>query len=283
MSWVLSTALAVPFTTTSETFDFVVGGVTYTATIGAATYRINLAPSATDALRVLAAAILAAPGLAAAQPAMTVTVTISATTGLVTIDSNTLFKCTTLHSTTLGKVLGFTAAMGSAALTDTGTRQPWYLGLFVCASGGVWVPKRSGAREKAAGGVVYTFAGSTTHYERELASDLIPWDATRATEAESPATPFYPVPQYLHDVAGVSVATRVWGLVDVWAAAGNVDCALALESWQDVVASTSERFYVGRLSTDLPEPGRQDPLWSRYVTLPWGFVLPTSGQTGTRA
>ena len=41
------------------------------------------------------------------------------------------------------------AAMSAAALLLTATRQPWYLGLFVSASGGVWTPRRSGARERA--------------------------------------------------------------------------------------------------------------------------------------
>ena len=145
------------------------------------------------------------------------------------------------------------------------------------------MPRRSGARERASGGLVYSFAGTTTHYERELESSLIPWDATRATEAESPATPMYAVPQYLYDVAGLTVPTRVWGVVDLWAAAQNGDCALALENWPDVVASTSERYYVGRLATDLPEPERLDPVWNRYVMLKWGFVLPSTSSTATRA
>lgn len=284
MSWDINTALAVPFTTTSETFSFVVGVTTYTGTLAAGTYKVNLATSATDALRVLAAAMLAAPGLLGAIPSITFDVTISATTGLVTIESNNAFKCTTLHSTTLGKVLGFTAA-GSLALTDTGTRQPWYLALFVGAYGGVWQPRTPGGVERTAGGVVYSFSGSGTAYDRDLTVEFVPWTPTVVTEVGSPGTPAYPDDAYLSDLAGVGTSTRAWSLLDVLTAARNRQCSIAIGTWQTVVSSTSERYHLPYLMPDGldAELSRMDDRWPKYMSTRLSLVLPTSSATATRA
>lgn len=282
-SWSITAALAVPFTLTSTSFEFSIGVTTYTATVAAGTYRISLASSTADILRVVSAAMLAAtpsvPG------GMTLDVSLDATTGLVTVTSNNALKLTTLHSTLLGRILGVDTPTGSAALVVTADRQPWYLALFCGLHGGAWKPSRSGAVERTAGGVVYSFAGTLASYDRELMASLIPWGPTEATEAECPATPFYPLPQY-REALGVTSTARVWGLLDVWTAAQNagasIGCALST-TWQTARASTTERYDVGSLAADVLEPTRQDERWARYLSTRFSFVLPTSGQTGTRA
>ena len=281
-TWSISAVLAVPFTLTSTSFEFIIGATTYTATVAAGTYRIGLASSSADILRVVAAAILAAtpsvPG------GMTMDVSLG-DTGKVVFTSNNALKLTTLHSTLLGRILGVDAATSVAALVVTAERQPWYLALFCGLHGGAWKPLRSGASERTAGGVVYSFAGTLTSYDRELAADLIPWGPTEATEAECPATPFYPLPQY-REALGVTSTARVWGLLDVWVAAQNagasIGCALST-TWQTARTSTTERYDVGSLAADVLEPQRQDERWARYLSTQFSFVLPTSGQTGTRA
>jgi len=280
-TWTITGALAVPFALPSTSFDFVVDSTTFTATVAAGTYRINLASSSADILRVLQAAMLAAPGL---PGDVTIAVAIDGDTGLVGIACSVAITLTDLHSTLLGRILGF-AASDPANLTQTAARQPWYLALFCGLHGGAWKPSRSGARERTAGGVTYSFAGTLTSYDRELAADLIPWGPTEATEAECPATPFYPLPQYREALGDTSTA-RVWGLLDVWTAAQNagasIGCALTL-TWPTARTSTTERYDVGSLAEDLLEPQRQDERWQRYLSTRWSFVLPTSGQTGTRA
>ena len=281
-SWSISAVLAVPFALTSTSFDFTIGVTTYTATVAAGTYRIGLASSSADILRVVAAAMLAATP--AVPGGMTLDVSLS-DAGLATFTSNNAFKLSTLHSTLLGRILGVDTATGSAALVVAATRQPWYLALFCGLHGGAWKPSRSGARERTAGGVVYSFAGTLASYDREFAADLIPWGPTEAAEAECPATPFYPPPQYREALGDTSTA-RVWGLLDVWTAAQNagasIGCALTL-TWPTARTSTTERYDVGSLAEDLLEPQRQDERWQRYLSTRWSFVLPTSGQTGTRA
>lgn len=281
-TWTITGALAVPFALPSTSFDFIISGTTYTATVAAGTYRVNLASSSADILRVVAAAMLAAPAL---PGGVTFDVTLDSTTGLVTIDSNTLFKLSTLHSTLLGRILGIDVPTPAPALVVTATRQPWYLALFCGLHGGAWTPRRSGARERTAGGVVYSFAGTLASYDREFAADLIPWGPTEAAEAECPATPFYPLAQY-REALGDTSTSRAWGLLDVWTAAQNagasIGCALTL-TWPTARTSTTERYDVGSLAADLLEPQRQDERWQRYLSTRFGMVLPTSGQTGTRA
>lgn len=280
--WSITAALAVPFVLTSTSFEFTIGVTTYTATVAAGTYRISLASSTADILRVVASAMLAAtpsvPG------GMTLDVSLN-DSGLVVFTSNNAFKLTTLHSTLLGRILGVDTPTGSAALTVTADRQPWYVALFCGLHGGAWKPSRSGAAERTAGGVVYSFAGTLASYDRELMASLIPWGPTEATEAECPATPFYPLPQY-REALGVTSTARVWGLLDVWTAAQNagasIGCALST-TWQTARASTTERYDVGSLAADVLEPTRQDERWARYLSTRFSFVLPTSSQTGTRA
>lgn len=281
-TWVINAALAVPFALDATSFDFVLDGTTRTASVAAGTYRVGLAPSGYDILREIRTAMLAAtPSL---PGDVTLDVAISGETGLVTITCSVPISLTDLHTTTLGRVLGFTSSE-PADLSQIASRQPWYLALFCGAHGGVWTPKRSGARERDAAGRVYTFAGTLTTWDREVTSELIPWGPTEAAEAECPATPMYPISQYRESL-GATSTSRVWSLLDVWTSAQNagasIGCALAL-NWQDVRASTSERYDVGSLASDLLEPTRLDEKWQRYVSAKWGFVLPSSGQTGTRA
>lgn len=281
MSWTINGAIAAPFTLTATTFDFVVDGSTLTASVAAGSYRVALAPSGSDILRVVRAAMLAAPGLAGD---VTVNVTIDAATGLVSITSSVAMELVDLHSTLLGRVLGFDTAR-MAGMAHVADRQPWYLALFCGLHGGVWQPRRSGARERTAGGVVYSFAGTLTTWDRELTADLIPWGPVEASEAECPATPIYPLDEY-REFLGRTSTGRVWSLLDVWAAAQNagatLGCAMTL-TWSTAIASTTERYDVGSLATDVLEPTRIDERWSRYVSAKVGFVLPSTSQTGTRA
>lgn len=280
--WTLTGALAVPFTTTAETFTFQIGATVYTASLPAGTWRIALASASADALRVLAASMLAATP--SAPMGMTVSVEVS-DAGVCVLTSNNAFKLLTLHNTALGKALGFTAATASPALVVTATRPPWYVAFFCALYGGAWRPVRHGAIERTAGGSVYALAGTLTTWDRDLRAELVPWGPAEATEAGTPATPFYPLAPYREHL-GETSADRVWGLCDVWVAAQNASarggCALTL-SWQSVKASTSETFDVGALAAPTLEPERQDERWQRWINTRFSFVLPASGQTGTRA
>jgi hypothetical protein len=283
VSWTITAALAAPFTTAAETFTVQMQstGSSYTATLAAGTYRVALAPSAADALRVLAAALNAAPGL---PGGVTFAVAIDAATGLVSVTCNATFKLGTLHSTTLGKVLGYTSPMGSYALVETAARQPWCLALLVSTQRSAWRPSTPGGVERTAGGVVYSLTGSGTSYDADLDVDFIPLTPTVATEVSSPATPLYPADAYLSDLGGMSTATRAWSLLDVLAAARNGQCALT-QSWSTVIASTTERYaapYLQAGGLDIA-PEHRDDRWPRYGKARVGLTLPVTGSTETRA
>jgi hypothetical protein len=277
VSWQLTGAIAVPFTTTAETFEYTVGGVTYVASLAAGTYRVALAPSATDALRVLEAALNAAAPVGTAFA-----VSLSAVTGLVTITSSSAFKFTTLHSSTLGRVLGC-EAMGSPALTYTTPRAPWYTGLFVAIKPGLWQVRTPGASERDEGGRVYSLAGSVSSYDADVRVELVPRDPTRATEAESPATPLLPDAQYRHQLGDTSVAARAWSLLDVAAASRNRLCAWCPLDLAGLLASTSTRYDLAYLSPLDFRAQRFDPVWERYVSASFRLTLPGEAHTGTRA
>lgn len=279
-AWTINAALALPFVLGATSFDFVIDGMTFTATVAAGTYRVALAPSASDILRVLEAAMNAAgiPGDVA------IAVSISAETGLVSITSSVSIALTDLHSTLLGRVLGYDSAEPSS-LVQTAQRQPWFLALFCGLHGGVWTPRRSGASERTAKGVTYSFAGTKTSYDRELSAELIPWGPVEAAEADCPSTPMYPLPEHRENLGRTSTA-RVWSLLDVWTAGQNagasIGCAMTL-TWSTAITSTTERYDVGSLDANLLEPTRADERWNRYVSAKFTFVLPTVSQTGTRA
>lgn len=281
----LRSMLAVPFTAPGQSFTFTLGGTDYTVTLTSGTYRVSLAPSSgdvKDCLRSLQDALNAASPILPGGVAFTVT--LSPTTGIVSITCTSAFVFNTLHGTTLGAVLGYTGASGGAATTQTAARQPWYCAWFLGLYGGQWTPRRSGARERAAGGEVYTFAGTLTLYDRELTADMVPWDPALCSAEGIAATPFWPAAEYMGDVAGTSTAARAWGLVDVWAAAQNCLCALAIGDWQTQRSSTTDRYWTGYLASDVPEDvSRQDERWQAFLTLKWSFVLPTTGASATRA
>lgn len=277
--------LAVPFVAAGQSFTLTISGTDYTVTLTAGTYRVSLAPSSgdvKDCLRALESALnTPSPSL---PGGVAFTVDLSPATGVVSIACTAAFTLNTLHGTTIGKVLGFTGASGGAATTQTAVRQPWYVAFFLGLYGGQPTPRRSGARERTTAGAVYTFAGTLTSYDRELTAEMVPWDPATCSAEGIAATPYYPPPEHLGDVAGTGTAARAWGLVDVWAAASNNLVALALGDWQAQRVSTTDRYWIGCLASDLPDQvSRQDDRWAVFLTVKFTLVLGTADQTGTRA
>lgn len=279
----LQSMLAVPFTlTASDSIAIVISGTTYTATVAAGTYRVNLATSATDAIRVLQAALNAAPSL---PGGVSFAVALDGDTGLVTITcTGATCKLPDLYNSVIGCALGFSVTLTSyATSTFTATRQPWYVAWFSGLYGGVWQAKRSGAIERTAGGVVYGFAGTLATEEREFTAEVVPWSPELCAQEGLYTTPARPSEAYSTDLAGTSTKARAWGLTDVWTAAQNGLCALAVGDWQTQRSSTSDRYFLGYVADTLPELTRADDRWQAFVTTKLRFVRPTSGASGTRA
>lgn len=189
----------------------------------------------------------------------------------------------------------FTAAVGPllrelgwltqpvAVSSTTADYQPRRLILMVCAYDGVWQPQQDGATELTAGGVVYSFGGSNTSYQREIQTEKIPWNPTRAAEAECPATPWEPDMGYQHAL-GSSATNRPWSILDVLVGARNAVCGVTLGDFQDLRSSTSTRYYLGQVVSILsPKPEREDAKWPRFLKHKMSLVLPAGVNTATRA
>ena len=115
----LQSMLAVPFTlTASDSIAIVISGTTYTATVAAGTYRVNLATSATDAIRVLQAALNAAPSL---PGGVSFAVALDGDTGLVTITcTGATAKLPDLYNSVIGGRDATAAEVGARMNRYTG-------------------------------------------------------------------------------------------------------------------------------------------------------------------
>lgn len=285
MSWSVMAAVAVPFAAAGQSFTFTIGVTTYTVTLTAGPYRVGLAPSSgttRDCLRDLLVALNApSPSL---PGGVAFSVALSPTTGLVSITCTSAFSFVDVHSTTIGKVLGYLAASAAPATTQTAARAPWYLAQFVSAQRTAWRPKTPGGTERTAGGVVQSLAGSGTSYDADLNLDFVPLNPAIAAAVSSPATPLYPADEHLSDLGGTGTAARAWSVLDVLVAARNQQVAMTT-TWATCSASTSERYHLPYLQhTGLdPEPEHRDERHPVYARLKIPVTLPTTGATETRA
>lgn len=279
--WTVTSAIAPTFDWVTSSPDLVLtfasGTSPVNVTIPSAPYRMFLGASTVDFLQVAQTKINNA--MSGAGRAETFTVGLNEDGRVVLSISNNTFSATVGP---LLRALGFLTAP-SAVASATADFQPRYLILSVCAYDGVWMPRQDGGAEVDAGGVVYSFGGSNTSYARELQLEKIPWNPTRATEAECPATPWEPDMGYGHLLGNIST-NRPWSILDVLVWARNAVCGITLGDFQTLRNSTSTLFYLGQISTILsPKPEREDVKWTRYLKHRMGLVLPAGVHTGTRA
>lgn len=267
----ISSAIAPAFTFTAHTFTFELLGVPatiYTASVTGGTRYVNVGPSASDLVRLVAVAMNAAPGLPGG-------VSFAATMGAdgkvsITCTGDT-WATTTLDTTLAGRVLGFHGSgfpYGTFQATQTASAQPMYLALFVGLAGGVWSPRQGGGVEETAGGVVFSFGSTTTSYRREVNATFIPRDPTEAALVGTTGTPMWPDDAY-HASIGVTSVGRAWSLLDVFSAARNSPCNISISQWDTLRADTTTKFrvgYLGRGTLLSPAIERQSAVWDRFVS-----------------
>lgn len=287
-----TSALAVPFAWTSTgasdvTVSFATGPSPVSCAIPSGTYRMVLAPSASDFLRVIASAVNAA--LAAASRAESLAVAITED-GLVTLAFTGAIAGLAVGSDLLGWLLGFEVTAGvisgpipvNAVLTAK--RHPWYLALFSSLTNGVWRPRQAGGVEVTTGGSVYAVAASPTWFERTDTAAFIPWTATFAAEWSARGTPMFPDESSMTSLGSVAV-DRAWTLLDIFQASRNTLCAVVIGTWSTArlsLSTTVVRAHVGPATQLSPELSRHDPSWEGFVELPLHLVRPASGDTETR-
>ena len=288
-----SHALAPSFTHTSAAPDvvmkFMAGVSPVNVNLATGAYRMALAPSASDYLRALAAAIVAALD-SARGVGYSCTITLSAA-GVATLVIDAGLDDPPYEvefADLMWKRLGFASSkpggIVSAMHVAAGTRPVWYLALLSAATGPYWQPKQAGGAEITNAGRVYAFAASVTSWQRELKVTFQPTTPTLRTALGCDATAMYPAEAYMGAIGSTATA-REWSVLDCLVASRNALCGYT-STWGTARTSTSERLwrvYVapeGLLST---ATALTNPSWLAYCEWTLALSAPSSTPTETRA
>jgi hypothetical protein len=281
-----SHAFAPTFTHTAATYDFIITPKDthspVALNIPSGDYRMCLAPLTHDFLREIEARINSALFLATPSSSTTCTVTID-DAGVVTLNFSAVPDAVVINAVTARR-LGFAT---SYATTDPiiGAYPAWYLALLTAGTGGWWQPVQSGGVEATAGGVVYSFAASSTSYTRSLDVQWQPTNPTYQVSCGCDATPMYPADAYLNSI-GVTTTARQWSVLDVLFASRNALCGVAIGTWRTLKTSTSDTLflaYVGAESLLGVKVEPFSPEWTPWQKWKLALVAPSAGMTTTRA
>ena len=286
-------ALAAEFTHaggTAVTFTFGTAPTSVDVTLAAGTHRMWLAPSASCHLRLLAAAVAAQ--LTSARGASYTCIASLAADGTFTLRIVSAAALPTV-ATFAGPVwrrCGFASATpslsASTGLMDiVGTRPVWHLALLSSVKHQVWQPLQAGGAAQTTGGDVYTIAASLTSYQRSHEISYQPAHPEHRVSQGAQATALLPAPEYMHELGSLTTA-RETSVADFLMQARNARVSLAPSTWRTLRTSTTEAFFVGKVSSDsLLSPAfraMQDD-WDPWAEWTLGFVLPTTAVTETRA
>lgn len=275
----LTSALAVPFAWTSAGNDVVLAFASGTSpvnvTIPTGTYRMVLAPAATDFVRVYVAAINAAVTGAGRTEVFAATV---GANSRITLTSTGAFTMSPLLSA--AKLLGFSTTI-VAQTSVTATYPPANLATFTERVSADWSPKTAVAGAETLAGVGYGVQVGVWREEDEIAFGYIPRDPTTRTALAVDQTPWMPD---AGDLVGAAMP-RQWTCRDVLETAGGKTCAAALGNFQTLRTSTTARYDLVTLpfaEIASPRKARVREGWDAYFR--WTVrMIRQSTQTGTRA
>lgn len=275
----LRSAIAPTFTWTSAPPDIVLtfasGTSPVNVTIPTGSYRMLLAGSAADFIRVVRAAINTA--ISGAGRAEVITLTMGA-------DSKIVFTSTGALSASGDPLnyLGFTTAISSAT-SATAAHPPRYLATFVSRASNGWVTRTATASAETMAGVGYGVKIGTWHDEDEVTFDFCPYDVAQRTNLGVYQSPIYPDSQYTRAQYGNHPGQ--WSVVDLLAVSLGKTCAAALGNFQDQLTSTSENYNLVTIpGTAIAQPRyeRTREGWDAYYR--WITpLLRQSTATATRA
>lgn len=267
------------------TITFASGVSPVTASSATGTYRMWLTPKATCFPRDLTTRIKSAIALARGTAAA-VTPTLSAD-GVFTMTFAVDIPATITFADGVWQRLGFASASPTLDANNAivGARPVWHLALLSATKHGPWLPQQAGGTEQTTGGRVYAIAATLTSWQRKHAVSFQPTNPTHRTAQSCEATAMLPADEY-RSALGSTATAREWSVLDVLYGCRNAACGLALDNWQTVRTSTSERFcygYIGGPSLLSPEITALDETWDAFAEWTLHVVLPTSGDSITRA
>lgn len=289
-----SHALAPEFTYTSAgagldvELSFTAGTSPVGVTIPTGTYRMALAPSASDLLRVIATAINAASA-GAGHTNDVVSLTVDANgTAVYTFTGGVSGECDGVaFSTSLQRILAFASSFGPPidnSYVVRGSRPVWHLALLTAATGPYWQPMQAGGAEQTTGGRVYAIASTLTSWQRSLKVHFQPTTPALRASHGCDATAMYPAEEYM-DALGSTTTAREWSVLDVLYSARNALCGYT-SSWGTARTSTSEsiwRVYVAPDSLLSTRTELLRPEWLAFCEWELGLVAPSTTPTETRA
>jgi len=274
----LTSALAAPFVWTSGGTDialtFASGTSPVNVTVPSGTYRMVLAPAASDFVRVVVAAINSALTGAGRTEVFSVSVGADAR---VTINSTGAFGLSPMPDAM--KLLGYSTGVANT-VSIVATYAPAHLVTFVERVSADWTPRTAVAGAETLAGVGYGVQVGTWREEDEIAFGYIPRDVTTRTALALEQSPF-------GRDAGSTYGTTpaVWSVWDFLREAGGVTCAAALGTWQTLRTSTTATYDLVTLpfaEIAQPRKARVREGWDAYFR--WTTkMLRQSTQTGTRA
>lgn len=289
----LTCAIAENFTHTSAgagldvELSFTAGTSPVGVTIPTGTYRMGLAPSASDILRVIATAINAASA-GAGHTNDVVTLTVDADgTAVYTFTGGVSGECDGVaFSTSLQRILAFASSFGPPvdnSYVVRGTRPVWYLATFAERVSADWQQRTAVASAETAGGVGYGVTSGITRWQDELTFGFIPRDPTFGTSLGVSQTPWEPDAAYLTALG--TVGARAYSVSDLLSTAMGKTCAFAAGNFQAVLTSTTERYHLvtipGR-ECGAPRLARLRAGWDAYRRWTTALIR-QSTPTGTRA
>lgn len=274
----LTSALAAPFVWTSGGTDialtFASGTSPVNVTVPSGTYRMVLAPAASDFVRVVVAAINTALAGAGRSEVFSASVGADAR---VTINSTGAFGLSPMPDAM--KLLGYVTGVANAS-SIVATYAPAHLVTFVERVSADWTPRTAVAGAETLAGVGYGVQVGTWREEDEIAFGFVPRDVTTRAALSLDQSPF-------GRDAGSTYGTTpaVWSVWDFLREAGGVTCAAALGTWQTLRTSTTATYdlvTVPFAEIAQPRKARVREGWDAYFR--WTTkMLRQSTQTGTRA
>ena len=258
-------------------------GVPTPCNVASGTYRMCLAPAASDFLRASQAAINAA--MLAEGSTNTVTFTLSAA-GVLTITFAAALSSNVAFASGVWQRLGL--ASNSIALdgnnTITGTRPVWYLAILSAATGPYWQPLQAGGAEQTTGGRVYAIASTLTSWQRSLKVHFQPTTPTLRAAHNCDATAMYPAEEYM-DALGSTATAREWSVLDVLYSARNALCGYT-STWGTARVTVGERIWRVYVGPEALLSTRTELLkaeWLAFCEWEVGLVAPAATPTETRA
>ena len=258
-------------------------GVPTPCNVASGTYRMCLAPAASDFLRASQAAINAR--MASEGSSNTVAFSLSAA-GVLTITFAAALSSSVTFADGVWQRLGL--ASNSIALdgnnTIVGTRPVWYLALLSAATGPYWQPMQAGGAEQTTGGRVYAIASTLTSWQRSLKVHFQPTTPTLRAAHNCDATAMYPAEEYV-GALGSTATAREWSVLDVLYSARNALCGYT-STWGTARTTTSERIWRVYVTPESLLSTRTELLkaeWLAYCEWDLGLVAPSVTPTETRA